>query len=38
MASSMHTNFYENWATRGDVRRALRAVDKLVRAVAQVVA
>jgi len=37
-ASSMHTCFYEGWCDRGDVEAALRAVERLVEAVAERVA
>ena len=33
-ASSMHTCFYEGWCDGGDVEEALRAVERLVKAVA----
>ena len=34
-ANSMHTNFYEGWATRWHVEKALRAVEKLVKAIVE---
>lgn len=32
-ASSMHINFYEEWATPRDIEKALKAVEKLVKAI-----
>jgi len=36
-ASSMHINFYENWATRKDVEKALDAVRKLVKTLVKII-
>ena len=36
-ASSMHINFYENWATKKDIEKALDAVRKLVKTLVKII-